>query len=367
MHPEWRANDRRAENVDVVIPLRNGAATILATLATVIAQTLQPRRIIVVDDGSSDGGGALARAHPMVDVITTPPVGVSHARNTGVAASQADFVAFLDCDDLWRPDKLEQQMRIVRGRPDVSVVTCDHICVLASGETIPATLGTPRFRGRVFNEILDRGFDIGGWSSSMLVRRSSFRQSGGFDEQLQFGEDMDLCIRLARDHIFDCCPELLTFVVENPASTMRRPSDDHRNLEISIQYLTAIEKWIGVAEISPQLPGRCLQFILSRYARRRLGCTRLIKFRAEMESRTPKLASLVASSDFHFLINLALCSISRHRRILAAGRRYVYRSLALRRTAVATGVRAGRRPDSRPAISRRLQGELPTVDHSTNV
>lgn len=270
---ENRDHTTVAGRVDVIIPLRDGATTILSTLESVVAQTLQPRRIIVVDDGSSDGGANLVRGHPMVDIITTPPIGVSHARNIGIQASRAEYVAFLDSDDRWRSDKLERQMQIARTRPEVSVVTCDQVEMHMNGAIAPKTLCAPRFRGRVFDEVLKRNFDLGGWSSSILARRESLLESGGFDEELQYGEDLDFSIRLARDHLFDFCPAVLTFVMMNPASTTRRPSDARRNLEISIQCLSVIEKWIGAVKVSRRVTRRCLLYILSRYVRRRLGCT----------------------------------------------------------------------------------------------
>ena len=345
-----RADDRDdgnvAGSVDVVIPLRNGASTIVSTLTSVVAQTLQPRRVIVVDDGSSDGGAALVMGHPMVDVITTPHRGVSHARNTGIKAARAEYVAFLDCDDLWRTDKLERQMAIFNARPEVSVVSCDRIIVRANGDAVSGTLSAPRFRGRVFNDILERSFAIGGWSSGMVVRRTSLLLSGGFDEQLQFSEDLEVCLRLAHDHVFDFCPEVLTYIVENPGSTTRRPSDPRRNLETSLQGLSVIERWVGIVEISPRVTGRCRQYILSRYLRRRLGCSRLVDFRTEMELRTPKLARLIARSDAHFIWGLGLCCVPRSPEILTVVWRQMARAgpwprpAGISRVPVAQGLRA---------------------------
>ena len=100
--------------VDVIIPVRNRPRLIQTCLDSVRAQTLQPSAVIVVDDGSTDETPAVlaeyASGWSRLHVIRSEHGGAAQARNIGVAACQAPFVAFLDSDDVWHPEKLERQM-----------------------------------------------------------------------------------------------------------------------------------------------------------------------------------------------------------------------------------------------------------------
>src|SRR5689334_22261940 len=93
--------------VDVVIPVRDGAKTILQALDSVLRQTEPPTRIIVVDDCSQDDTAHIVAAadNSLIQLVSTPPFGISHARNVGIEASRAELIAFLDSDDRWHPDK----------------------------------------------------------------------------------------------------------------------------------------------------------------------------------------------------------------------------------------------------------------------
>jgi glycosyltransferase involved in cell wall biosynthesis len=103
-----------ALDVDVLIPVRNGARFLSACLDSVFAQSSPVRAVIVVDDGSTDETprvlAVYAACRPNLQVIRSVARGVSHARNLALQASEAPFVAFLDSDDVWHPDKLARQM-----------------------------------------------------------------------------------------------------------------------------------------------------------------------------------------------------------------------------------------------------------------
>lgn len=109
--------------MSVVIPCYNGAAYLRETLASVLAQTYQPIEVLVIDDGSTDNSAAIANEFgPPVRVIQQPNQGGSVARNRGIDEAQGDWIAFLDADDLWLPEKLERQVRLIR--PDINAVAC---------------------------------------------------------------------------------------------------------------------------------------------------------------------------------------------------------------------------------------------------
>lgn len=317
--------------IDVVIPMRNGAATILATLASVSAQTLTPRRIIIVDDGSTDGGSELVRDHPLVDILTTPPLGVAHARNVSIRASRAEFIAPIDCDDLWRADKLERQFAVARRYPDAAVITCDEIQVTPSGALVAYSLSRRRHEDQPLDTMLRSVLKVGGWSSSMLVRRSSLLEVGGYDETLTFFEDLDLCLRLARGRSFRACPEVLSMVVDNPLSVTRRPATPEQLLHRCLLGLAVIDRWIGEPATSRLLARQAARFILSKFVRCGLHPRRLRDLRREMLTRAPGLAARIARNDLHLALNMAAAGILGFGAALAPLRRHIHRQGAARR------------------------------------
>lgn len=312
--------------VDVVIPMRNGAATIARAVASVLGQTLLPERILVVDDGSTDGGGELVRGLPRVEVITTPPLGVSHARNTGIRASRAEFIAFLDCDDLWLPDKLRIQLVAFERRPEVVAVNTAFMSVDMNGRRVPGAATPVTIRRDAHRRLLllfQRG---GGGSSTMMARRLALLDEGGFDEALAYGEDRDTWLRLAHGREFDYCPEVLACIVENPQSVTRRAFDDPRvRAEMLMQNLAVVEKWVGRARLPVRLYVNCSSEILIQSVRNRLSYDDLLALRRQLVQRVPRLAARIAPNTLVFLAGLLFSglanSVSVLRRFLGYKRR----------------------------------------------
>lgn len=115
--------------ITCVIPLFNGERHLAETLRSVLAQTHPPLEVIVVDDGSTDNGVAVAEAFAEpVRVIRRSNGGSAAARHDGIAAARGDFIAMVDADDLWHTDKLARQVERFRQRPrlDVSLVTAEN-------------------------------------------------------------------------------------------------------------------------------------------------------------------------------------------------------------------------------------------------
>ena len=113
------------QSVSVVIPCYNGAKFIRQTLDSVLAQTVEPHEILVVDDGSTDESREIAQSYgPPVRVIRQPNQGESVARNRGIEEARGDWIAFLDADDLWMPTKLERQIEVLG--PDIAWVHTNY-------------------------------------------------------------------------------------------------------------------------------------------------------------------------------------------------------------------------------------------------
>jgi glycosyltransferase involved in cell wall biosynthesis len=194
--------------VSVVIPTHNCAAFIEQTIESVLAQTMGDLEIIVVDDGSSDDTAArLARFGGAIDYLRQGQRGAAAARNAGIARARGAYVAFLDADDLWREDKLEAQIRLVRGHADVGLVFSDAEWFNDGGTLAPSFIaGRDRFRpgrevppggtwvGRCFRTLLLQNFIT---TSTVLIPRDALRAVGVFDESYPTGEDHHLWLRLA--------------------------------------------------------------------------------------------------------------------------------------------------------------------------
>lgn len=198
--------------VDVVIATRNRAGFLEQCLAGVRAQTLQPRRVIVVDDGSTDHTrdmlARLAKGWPSLIAISVPHGGVSAARNVGIAESVSEFVAFSDDDDLWLPDMLERQVALFRGRPETGFVYCGFRELDPDGNPLPDGREVrPDRRGDIFRDILERFHGIA--LSTLVVRRSLLIEIDGFDPSLSQAEDRDICLALARRAEADCTSDVL--------------------------------------------------------------------------------------------------------------------------------------------------------------
>jgi glycosyltransferase involved in cell wall biosynthesis len=125
----------RTRAVSVVIPCYNGANFLRDTLRSVLAQTLPPLEVIVVDDGSTDDSAAIAESFgPPVRVFRQPNQGESVARNRGIEEARGDWVAFLDADDLWLPEKLAEQAKLVA--PGVGAVCSGNLARYSDGREV---------------------------------------------------------------------------------------------------------------------------------------------------------------------------------------------------------------------------------------
>jgi hypothetical protein len=184
--------------VSVITPLYQKAPYVARAIRSVLGQTFGDFELIVVDDGSTDGGAEIAAAvgDPRIRVMAVPHGGSGAARNRGVAEARAEWVGFLDADDEWRPRFLERALALARAKAGlVSVFT--NVSRASSGRTI---LGRVRHEDGVvadYFRVLLENDGIGMSSSSTLARRSSLIGCGGFAEAVPLGEGGDAWARLA--------------------------------------------------------------------------------------------------------------------------------------------------------------------------
>jgi glycosyltransferase involved in cell wall biosynthesis len=188
--------------VSVIIPCFNSQNTIQETIESVLAQTMQDFELIVVDDGSTDDTKQiLSDFGNRVKYLYRENGGQSAARNTGIRAAIGEFVAFVDSDDLWCPDKLEKQIRILEDTT-VDWCYCDCLYFCNSDSTSlgkHSDLFYPAKEGWIAKSLL-LGNCIA--SPTPLIRRSIFDQCGLFDESPLFriGEDWEMWLRIAAQY-----------------------------------------------------------------------------------------------------------------------------------------------------------------------
>lgn len=193
------------DSISVIITTYNRIHTIERAIDSVLAQTLSPDEIILVDDGSQDETNQLIQTkYPQVKYIRQENKGVSNARNKGLSQSSGEWIAFLDSDDEWLPSKLKIQIKSLHEQQEFKICHTNEIWIR---------------RGRRVNQ-LKKHKKSGGWifskclplcvvsPSSVLIHRSIFKEYGNFDESLPVCEDYDLWLRL--------CAFLPVLYIEKP-------------------------------------------------------------------------------------------------------------------------------------------------------
>ncbi len=202
--------------ISVVVPAYNAVPTLDETMRSVLRQTHAELEVIVVDDGSKDATRQMADAFAAQDarvrVISKPNGGVAAARNTGIDAARGDYVALLDADDLWHPDKLRRQLELFhKGPSTLGLVYNWYRRIDTSGRVVDPS-AAPIVEGWVLYRHLDWNFVSNG--STPLIRRSALGDIR-FDPALnaagnQGCEDYLLQLQIALKHQFACVPAYLT-------------------------------------------------------------------------------------------------------------------------------------------------------------
>ena len=179
--------------ISVVIPTYNRKNFLKRAIQSVIKQTLNPFEIIVVDDGSIDGTQSwLADEFPFVRCLYQNNSGVSRARNNGIKSAQGSWIALLDSDDEWLPDKLEQQVKLIRDIPEALFCHTNEIWI-RNGVRVNQMKKHQKYGGDIFEKCLDMCRIS---PSSSIIKKEIFDIVGLFDESLNICEDYDLWLRI---------------------------------------------------------------------------------------------------------------------------------------------------------------------------
>jgi len=225
-----------APTVSVVIPTFNRADLIDQTLRSVLDQTCQDVEVIVVDDGSTDDTPAVLAAYEgRIRVIRQANVGPSGAKNRGMREARARYIALQDSDDLWVPDKLDEQVRFLDTCPEVDFVFGDLRRFGAQGTVYESLFSRlPLFRA-VETACVGPGWHVltGDFYTCLLeetpifgqtavFRRTLLDRSGGFDESICLSEDWDLWLRMVRVARFGYVDRVVTLLRQHPGNLSGR-------------------------------------------------------------------------------------------------------------------------------------------------
>jgi glycosyltransferase involved in cell wall biosynthesis len=197
-------------NVSVIIPTCNRATLLPVAIQSVLDQTFHDFELLVVDDASDisvDDVVASFQDKRVRLIQHDSRRGGAAARNTGIRNSYGDYVAFLDDDDEWYPEKLARQMEVMlKAQPEVAAVYTGYLVVDRSDGNVSGRM-IPSRRGKIYAELL-KSNPIGG-TSSVLLKRSCLQKVGLFDESLPSFQDRDLWIRISKEFQFDYVQEPL--------------------------------------------------------------------------------------------------------------------------------------------------------------
>lgn len=186
-------------SASVVIPVYNGCKFVARAIQSVLAQTRPADEIIVIDDGSTDNTVDIVHTFgSKVRLITQSNSGVSVARNTGIAAATSDWIAFLDADDEWLPDKLHCQEQFLKQHRQVEWAYTNFKPSVAHRPAVHPDLPDNERRLQVFDDYLNAycsGFYA--WTGTVIIHRSVFDTVGFFEPGMKRAQDNDLWFRIA--------------------------------------------------------------------------------------------------------------------------------------------------------------------------
>ncbi len=211
-----KVGEPRRPLVSVVIPAYNAQAHLAECVSSVQRQRGEfGLEIVIVDDGSTDLTAAVAGSLPDVICVSQANAGPSAARNAGVRRSRGEWVAFLDADDLWPADSLSARLAVAQRLPEAALVFGDcqqfnetgpwRATLFESGGLGTRTWGRSGTVPNAYAALLRNNFITTG---TVLVRRQLLQDHGGFSEDLRLVEDLELWLRLARQHTVAWCETL---------------------------------------------------------------------------------------------------------------------------------------------------------------
>lgn len=185
----------------IIIPLYNKEASVAETLDTVLAQTFSEYEVVIVDDGSTDQSLSIVRTFTdeRIKIYSKKNGGVSHARNYGIERAQYDYIAFLDADDAWDSNYLEEMSKLIKRHPECGMYNCAYRGIkgnriLIESPNIPDGVVQDYFKTTLTLE------NMISWTSATIVKKEVFAEVGMFPVGMISGEDSYMWCKVAMKH-----------------------------------------------------------------------------------------------------------------------------------------------------------------------
>ena len=233
--------------MSVIIPTYNRAKYIAETIESVLSQTYTNLEIIVIDDGSTDNTKEVVSKYvPRIQYVWKENSERGASRNYGLQLAKGEFISFLDSDDLWLPNKIEEDLNVFEKYPSASVVYSDVILIDSAGKYLKP-LKRKSYSGRVTERLLQGNFII---MAAHLVRTELVRKFGGFIEEreLSGSEDWEMWVRLSTITDFIYLPKVTAKYRSHAANTMSNAEGMSRSMNYALKimsesnYLTKTQK-----------------------------------------------------------------------------------------------------------------------------
>lgn len=224
--------------VDVIIPAYNTGKYLAMAIDSVIAQTFEDWRILLVDDGSTDNTSAVVapyiqRLGTKLTVIKQPNQGLPAARNTAIRNSSAEYLALLDADDIWLPHRLAESIKYFEGRPEIGMCYSSISLIDENGQILKSFYDIQKHaEGMIAPYIYRRDVQLP--CPTITFRRSCVDEVGSFDETMRATEDRDLWFRIASKFEVGFIPQILALYRTSPTSMT---TDPDRMLKAQLQFI----------------------------------------------------------------------------------------------------------------------------------
>ena len=217
----------------IIIPLYNKADYIRKALESIVNQTFQDYEVIIVNDGSTDNSLDVAETFferiddrwidDRLTIISQPNSGVAAARNNGVAASKGEYVCFLDADDWWEPNYLEEMDRLIKEYPDAGLFATNYVYYKPGKTHVALKLG----RGYMNYPVAYLHGEMPVWTGAACMPRMVFDEMGGFPIGIKLGEDFLLWAKTAMHYKVALCEKPLAYYNNDVPASLRATHNLH--------------------------------------------------------------------------------------------------------------------------------------------
>ncbi len=260
--------------ISVIIPSYNCEKYIERAINSAMIQSLVPKEIIIVDDGSTDNTRALVenlqkRTSTQLTYLYKENGGLSSARNFGIKNSSTSLLAFLDSDDEWHSEKLQMQFELLASQNEtgnLGVVYCDCELIDEFGKKMFAPRSTyidVSLKGSIFNQLLEAN-RVAGSGSGVLVKKECFDKVGLFDEKLTAAEDWDMWLRIAEYYSFDFVDKILVKIRRHKGNMQ---GDAERMFKNELSLMVNWARKLEVESIPKSWPHKITEYIVQQLPR----------------------------------------------------------------------------------------------------